>query len=173
MCRTPSRCFTIKKIEILIKCWTRIYPIDFWWWIMTIWCHVSYILTSHWSILLCYQAPSIRLTNDPIINVWLDHYFTPDVLPKTVIDSASCSFTEWRGGWNRNIGCWSIPVWTGSDGVVVWTKVVVVGECVTVNQSPPTSMCFHITVNFESWWTSIRPDPVHSWARGWSRSLDI
>ena len=175
MCWTPTICLTIKEIKIFIKCRPRTYPKDRRGWIMAFWCHMFNVLTAHWPILLCDQASTTWPTNNPIIDCWFDQYIVPNILPKTVVYSTSWDFTERRGGWNGNVGSWGGPGRTRGDSIAGWTKAVVIGKCITVNQRPTSPVCFHIAVNFKiwKWWTRIGLDPIYSWRCKWWTHLNV
>ncbi len=112
-------------------------------------CHVLNILTTHCSICLCDQTSTIWLTNNPIIDVWLDHELFPNVLPKIPVYSPTWWLTERRSGWDWDISTTDWPVWTGGYGIAWRGKTVVICKGVAVNQGPASPTSFHITVNLK------------------------
>ena len=120
-----------------------------WYYTSTSCCHVLYILTTHWSMCLCDQTSTIWLTNNPIIDVWLDHEIFPNVLPKIPVYSPTWWLTERRSGWDWDIGERGRPIWTGGYSITWRGKTAVICKGVAVNQGPASLMSCHITVNLK------------------------
>ena len=77
-------CRSIKDIIITIcnETWCMWPPLHaIWYHTTTSCCHVINIFTIHWSIFLSDYISTIWLTNNPIINGWLDHELLSNIFP--------------------------------------------------------------------------------------------
>ena len=55
-------------------------------------CHVLYILTIDWPAFHFNYNSNVRLANNPVIDIWLDHNLLSNVLPKSPVYSSKWRF---------------------------------------------------------------------------------
>ena len=174
----PFKTFaSVKKIIIFViqfECWTTPPGKIVGFYIVANHCHVLYILTTDVSFFFYNNTSSIWLTNNPVIDIRLDHELSStDVLPKIPVYCSKWRFTEWWSSWD-----WDLdrlrrrPVWSWGYCIACRPKIVVIREGVAVNQGPASPVSFHVTVNLKC---GIQHDldPIDPWWCEFIFSFDL
>ena len=113
-------------------------------------CHVFNDQAGYASVLPFNQTSISWMTDQPVVDVALNQDLPANVFPQREVNGVVVCFAE---GWcGRDIDVYfviSLPAWCWGYCVRLIREMRVVSERVTPNQSPASSISFHVTVNLE------------------------
>ena len=127
--------------------------------------HVFNDLTANTSVLPKNQTSAFRMTNQPVVNVTLYQDLAAKLFPQREVNGVVVCLAERRCCRVGDVGVFfHQPVWSWRDRVWHICEMCVVREPVTPDQSPASSISFHVTVNLK--WTDLgttkRINPINS-----------